>query len=191
MREFHPEDFLARKTLVLGEINSGKTTFTRSLLEAFCVRGLGNLIAVVDMAPEIQPRKPESEEVLAGVGGKLEPPGGHGVLYLSGRFDPPRLSSKTDDEAMEKARRNRAGIEALLRELDREPRDIVFINDVSMYVQAGSAADLIRRLDAAAAAVVNGYWGVGLGTGKISAHERSEMERLRSWFERHGQVLIL
>ena len=34
MPEIHLEDYLSRKTLILGDVNTGKTTLTKKVLEA-------------------------------------------------------------------------------------------------------------------------------------------------------------
>lgn len=189
MTAFNPDDFLHRKTLILGDVNTGKTTLARSVLEAFCRKGLGQRIVIVDMAPEIK-TTPAGGHELAGVGGKLTPPEGWDVLYLGGRFEPPRLSSKTEEEALRKARLNQLKIELLLREADHHKRDILFINDASMYLQAGSAEDLTARIAAADTAVVNGYWGKRLGGGIVSERERAEMAQLKSYFHEQGMIVI-
>jgi hypothetical protein len=187
MSDFHPEDYLNRRTLVLGEVNAGKTTLAREVLGYFCSLGLGERIAVVDMAPEM----PLSlRKGLAGAGGKLEPPEGSGVLYLGGSFEPPRLSSKTEEEARAKAAHNRASIDTLLQALDGQPREILFVNDASMYVQAGGASGLIARMDRCATVVANAYWGESLGGGKLSERERAEMTLLRAYFEYRGKVIF-
>ena len=92
---------------------------------------------------------------------------------------------------MQKARRNRREIEGLLRRLDSEPREILFINDVSLYLQAGGADALIPRIERAGTVVANGYWGEKLGGGLLSGWERSEMHRLKDHFDRIGRTLIL
>lgn len=189
MRELNPDDYLNCKTLILGDINTGKTTLTRKVLEAFCQRGYGEKIAIVDMAPEIKINSAKGGG-LAGVGGKLTPPAGHGVLYLGGHFEPPRLSSKTEEEALRKAQINQLKIEQLLNRLDYLQKDILFINDASMYLQAGSADDLITRLDPVVTAVVNGYWGERLGGGRLSERERIEMAKLKSFFHEKGRIII-
>jgi hypothetical protein len=191
MPEIHLEDYLSRKTLILGDVNSGKTTLTRKVLEALlCRPGLGGRIAIVDMAPEI-PDKLAKEKGLVGVGGKLMPPEGHDILYLGGHFEPPRLSSKTEEEAMEKARQNRRIIEGLFRKLDGQSRDILLVNDVSMYLQAGTAENLTRWLDQAVTVIANGYWGKRLGGGTLTERERTETAKLKTYFEGQGRVLIL
>ncbi|MCX5823342.1 MAG: hypothetical protein NTY86_07530 [Deltaproteobacteria bacterium] len=190
MPEIHPEDYLSRKTLILGDVNTGKTTLTRKVLEALCRRDLGGRIAIVDMAPEV-PEKLAKEKGLPGVGGKLTPPEGHDILYLGGHFEPPRLSSKTEEEAMEKARQNRRIIEGHFRKLDLQTRDILLVNDVSIYLQAGTTDNLTRRLDRAATVIANGYWGKRLGGGTLTERERIETAKLKTYFEQKGRVLIL
>ena len=190
MPEIHLEDYLSRKTLILGDVNTGKTTLTKKVLEALYRRNLGGRIAIVDMAPEI-PEKLAREKGLPGIGGKLTPPEGHDILYLGGHFEPPRLSSKTEEEAMEKARQNRRLSEGLFRKIDGQSRDILLVNDVSIYLQAGTAENLTRWLDQAATVIANGYWGKRLGRGTLTERERTETAKLKTYFERKGRVLIL
>ena len=188
--EIHLEDYLSRKTLILGDVNTGKTTLTKKVLEALCRRDLGGRIAIVDMAPEI-PEKLATEKGLVGVGGKLTPPEGHDILYLGGHFEPPRLSSKTEEEAMEKARQNLRISEGFFRKLGGQSRDILLVNDVSIYLQAGTAENLIRWLDRAATVIANGYWGERLGRGTLTERERTETAKLKTYFEQKGRALIL
>jgi hypothetical protein len=189
MTEIRSDDYLGRKTLILGDVNTGKTTLTRGILEALCGLGLGGRIAVLDMAPDI-PEGLAREKGLAGVAGRLIPPAGRDVLYLGGRFAAPRLSSKTEAEAMRKAQGNREAIEGLLRRLDREPREILLINDISIYLQAGEAGGIIPWIDRATTVVANGYWGERLGGGELTLREKAQMQRLRHYFEQRGRVRL-
>ena len=155
-----------------------------------CRQDLEGRIAIVDMAPEI-PEKLAREKGLPGIGGKLTPPEGHDILYLGGHFEPPRLSSKTEEEAIEKARQNRRIIEGLFCKINLQSRDILLVNDVSIYLQAGTADNLTRWLERAATVIANGYWGKRLGEGTLTEQERTETANLQTYFEQNGRVLIL
>ncbi|MCK9197284.1 MAG: hypothetical protein M0P16_09915 [Syntrophales bacterium] len=187
-QEIRIEDYLGIKTLILGDVNTGKTYWTREILAAMCRQGLGARMAIVDMAPEI-PESIARARGLPGAGGKLAPPEGQGVLYLDGHFKAPRLSSKTEEEALAKARNNRQNIAALFPRLHGQNRDILFVNDISMFVQAGPAEELTTWLDGAATVIANGYWGEKLGEGILTRWERAEMGKLSAYFEMKGQVL--
>ena len=180
--------YLGGKTLVVGDVNSGKTTLCREILEGFCWQGLGGRIAVVDLAPEI-PGNIVRERGLMGIGGRLTPPAGSGVAYLHVPVLAPRLTSASEEEALDKARRNRERIEGIFRQVEALDRDILFINDVSLYLQAGDPGRLAVLLDRAATAVVNGYSGERLGPGELSRREREAMETLAGWFRSRGSVI--
>lgn len=188
--EVRPEVYLGRQTLILGDVNTGKTTLTQRVLEALCGKGLAGRIAVVDMAPEV-PAHLAEERGIPRVGGKLSLPEGKDILYLSSRLEPPRLSSITDREAQEKAWNNLQIIERLFEELDLRSRDILLVNDISMYLQAGTADALIPRLRGAGSVVANGYWGTRLGKGRLSEREKAETIKLISYFEKMGCLLML
>jgi hypothetical protein len=185
-----PGDALGRKLLVVGDVNTGKTTLTRRFLEDLCARELGPRIAVLDLAPHI-PAELAAARGLRGVGGHLDAPANCGALTLRERLEAPRLSSSTEAEAMAKAARNRDLIDASWQRADVAARDILVANDISMYLQAGAADALIARFARAHTVIANGYFGNRLGGGELTRRERAEMERLRAWFEGAGEVRVL
>ena len=189
-----PADLLGKKLLVMGDINAGKTTLCRQWLARLCAQGQGGRIVVLDLAPDIPPALAQARG-LAGAGGYLLPPPDSDVLDLRTHLHAPRLSSATEAEAEEKAAENARAIEALFDQLppSGSGRDVLFINDVTLYLQAGFAADLLGNLGKAdfTTLVVNGYWGQRLGDSALSRREREQTRRLREHFANHGQVLDL
>jgi hypothetical protein len=190
MKSMDTAVFLGKKTLILGDVNSGKTTLTREILVGFCRQGLGGRIAVMDLAPEI-PEEVLRRRGLAGVGGRLEPPGGCGAATLHASIIAPRLTSSSEEEAMEKAGWNRKVIDGLLTRFESLDRDILFVNDVSLYLQAGDLDCITGLLEKTGTAVVNGYFGEKLGRGELSRRERDAMEGLAAWFRSRGTVIAM
>jgi len=178
-----PSDVLGRRILIFGEVNTGKTTLAKTILDALCAGGLSSRIAVIDMAPEI-PREIAMERAILGVGGKLLPRG-QDVLYLAAPLKPPRLSARTQDEALRIAEENKEKIEALLEAFGPSGRDILFINDVSLYLHAGTTERLMGYVASATTIVANGYYGERLGSGIITLHEAAEMGKLIDAFPYH------
>ena len=182
---------LGKRILVIGDVNTGKTTLCQRWLSELCRQGLGTRIALIDMAPTIS-RELALKRGIIGAGGELRAPAESGVLDLRAHLEPPRLSSSTESEALEKAERNAQLIEALISRL--EPvRDILFINDVTLFLQARSAASLIEAVgfDRRTTLVVNGYRGERLGGGALTRHETAEMGELEKAFANPGKVVTL
>ena len=182
---------LGKRILVIGDVNTGKTTLCKRWLNELCQQGLGARIALIDMAPTIPPELALKRGIV-GAGGELRAPAGSEVLDLRAPLEPPRLSSSTESEALEKAERNAQLIEALISRL--EPvRDILFINDVTLFLQARSAASLIEAVgfDRRTTLVVNGYRGERLGGGALTRHETAEMGELEKAFANPGKVVTL
>ena len=177
--------------LILGDVNTGKTTLCRQVLADLCRKGMGKRTTVIDMAPHI-PEVLARQRGIVGAGGNLLVPPGSGVLDLRAHLDPPRLSSKSQAEALSKAQRNAEIIETLFEKLVPEARDILLINDVTLYLQTESAEHLIERAAFARmnTLVVNGYWGERLGGGKLTEKEKAETEKLRQWFTSEGNVAM-
>ena len=116
-----PTDVLGQQWLIMGDINSGKTTRCRQWLQQLCEQGLGARIAVLDLAPHIPPAMAQARG-LAGAGGYLLPPANSGVLDLRTQLHAPRLSSSTEADAEAKAAQNAAAINALLQRLPQARR---------------------------------------------------------------------
>ncbi len=182
---------LGRKILVIGDVNTGKTTLCKRWLNERCQQGLGARIALLDLAPTISPELARKRGIV-GAGGELRAPEGSEVLDLRAHLEPPRLSSSSESEALEKAERNAQLIETLLRRLEPQ-RDILFINDVTLFLQARSAASLIEAagFDARTTLVVNGYRGERLGGGALTRHETAEMSELEKVFAERGEIVRL
>lgn len=191
MDDLPGEDCFGKKLLIIGDVNTGKTTLCRQMLANLCRKGLGKRISVIDMAPNI-PEALARQRGIAGVGGNLVPLSGSGVLDLRADLVPPRLTSNSEAEAESKAKRNAEIIETLFDEIP-EDRDILLINDVTLYLQAELANHLIKRasLPRMTTLIVNGYCGERLGGGELTRRERVETEMLRQWFKKEGSVVTL
>jgi len=169
-------EFLGKKVLIMGDVGSGKTRFTRHLLMEALEKGYGPQITVIDMAP-----KQVSLHGLL-VGGKILKPDEFKVRYLDAKdIKTPRLSARSSAELLDLAEYNRKIIERLLKTFIVSPTEILFINDASIYLQRGSFDLLWLALEKANTAIINGYYGEklrnDLGTG-LSKRERKLMERL-------------
>jgi len=168
---------LGRRILIMGEVNSGKTSLTDRLLGEAVSLGLRG-ITVIDMAPEAATVKGLT------VGGRLRNIGNPEVRCLRARgLKTPRLSARDADELMSYADHNRRATEALLDDFLRRPTSNLFVNDVSIYLQRGDIERLWRAFESAETVVANGYYGEKLkedhGTG-LSSRERTMMEELAS-----------
>lgn len=170
-------DLVGRRTLIAGDVGAGKTRLTRRLLEEALEMGLDD-VTVIDMAP----RAVDIDGVP--VGGVLVTVDASGIRYLQADdIKTPRLSARTPEELLQLADHNRDKVERLLEAFDTEPSSILFINDVSIYLQRGSLDRLWETLLKADTVVANGYVGErlkdDLGTG-LSRDESQRMDELAS-----------
>ena len=191
MTNAHNAGCLGKRILVIGDVNTGKTTLCKRWLSELCQHGLGARIALLDLAPTIS-RELALQRGIVGAGGELRAPAGSEVLDLRATLEPPRLSSSSEGEALEKAERNAQLIETLICQLEPQ-RDILFINDVTLFLQARSAASLIDAagFDKRTTLVINGYRGERLGGGALTRHETAEMNALEKVFAEQGEVVRL
>lgn len=175
-------ELVGRRTLIVGEVNSGKTTLSQRILEGFIREDLGGRILVLDLAPEIPPPL-AAKRGLSGVGGRLRAPQGGRIRYLRPVLFPPRLMGENPKEVMRLAKANLEAIEKTLAMVEAG-QETLFLNDASMYLQAGCAQKLFSWLERFHTVVANGYMGQKLGGGKLSIRERSQMKALARLFHR-------
>lgn len=175
---FH--ELKGRRVLIIGDVGSGKTDLTRRLLEEAVEISRPEEITIIDMAPK--------REIIDGrpVGGRLfgaeERP--RGVRYLAPkRVEMPRFKARSAEELRSMVLLNSERIRPLLKEYLASPTPILFINDVSIYLQSGSLHPLLEVVERAETLIANGYYGEllaeDLGTG-VSQAERRLMELLTS-----------
>ena len=165
-----------RKVLIMGDVGTGKTALTRRILEEVVEKGYDYNVTVLDMAPQ--------KTTVNGlpVGGRLTEKNCGKVRMLEAKdVKTPRLSAGNSEELMDLAEYNRKAIESLIDDFSSRPTSILFVNDVSMYLQLGDLEHLWRSISKANTVVANGYWGTKLkddfGTG-VSYRERRLMEEL-------------
>ncbi|MBS7630897.1 energy coupling factor transporter S component ThiW [Candidatus Bathyarchaeota archaeon] len=172
---FSYDELRGKKVLIQGDVGSGKTALTRRLLlEALTIEDPSD-VAVIDMAPEVAVRN----GVI--IGGKLLNTPDERIRVLNVNSYTPRLTAKSPEELLELADTNRKRVEELFEAFDEKPSRILFVNDVSIYLQRGDLEKLLGIIDKAETVIANGYYGEGLkedlGTG-VSAREKSLMEEL-------------
>ena len=164
----HTKDFDGRRTLILGDVNTGKTRLTQKVLTHWMDQGRSPAIAVLDLAPRTR----------QGIGGRLGLPDGFAGLYLTAPVTAPRLTARSEDEADALARANAAAIDPLLSDPRLAACAIVVINDVTLYLQAGRYERLMDVLQPAETALVNAYYGDSFPDYRLSRRERHLTDRL-------------
>jgi len=161
--------FLNRKTLIVGDVKSGKTERTLKLLRSFIASAI-HPIGVLDLAPE----------KISGVGGKipLSPQERAHIDYFSPLIVPPRLWGKTPEEVFALATENARRIEGVLHSVSWEKYRVLFINDISLYFHTQTVTDLFWAIEQVPTILMNGYYGRFFRPGDISRREREQMDAL-------------
>jgi hypothetical protein len=157
-------------TLIWGDVGTGKTRYTGKILAAFIAAGFAPQTAVLDLAPA----------AVGQIGGKMVLAADSPVLYLTDAIVAPRLTAQTNREAEALARQNARLIEKLFDRFYTSGRPILFINDASLYLQAGSFPKLAQLLEVPDTAVVNAYYGSTFAPSPLTRREKAATERLQT-----------
>jgi hypothetical protein len=169
-------EFLNKKSLILGDVKSGKTKFTAELLKEAMELGYSSKIMVIDLAPKI--------EILDKVMGlpltdyvNIDST----IIYLRPKVKAPRIEGKNKEEILKIAAENAVIIEGTFNKFLESNREILFINDVTLYLHMGNLSKLFSVLSKTSTAILNGYYGKffnnDFGSG-ISLREKNLMKEL-------------
>ncbi len=161
-------DYLDRRTLILGDVNSGKTRETLRILSRWIADSPTPLMTILDLAPE----------PLRGIGGRLTLPPRFMGRYLFTEIIPPRLTGRNAAEISELAAANARAIEPLLDEFLKQPHPMLIVNDVTLFLQAGAYARLAAVIQSATTVLINAYYGESFEDHPITRRERRLTERL-------------
>ena len=83
------DTYISQKTLIVGDINTGKTVRTLEILQQFVDSGWADQITVIDLAPDAHGH----------VGGKMPVPETAALQYLTVPIVPPRLTATSGAQA--------------------------------------------------------------------------------------------
>jgi len=178
MRPKSFRELLGKKTLIIGDVGSGKTKMAVELLNEAVLLGYAPQITVIDMAPAttiVKGRK---------VGGRFPEftSATRKVRYFAPtRVETPRLSAETAEQLLRLVKLNKARVDVALKAYMKNPTKILFVNDISIYFQSGLAEPVLAAARRAETFIANGYYGRYLspdqGTG-VSDVERRLMDLL-------------
>ncbi len=169
----NPKDLVGKFTLIIGEVNSGKTRLTESLVTAY-TREIPERIVVLDLAPDVRDRLGENG-TLHRVGGRILLPPIPNLRIHRVPIVPPRLTTSSPMEQRRLAAENARRIEAFLDMALADPPPCLVVNDVSLYLQHASPYRLLERMNRVPTRIVNGYFGILLGDDPFSKRERTAM----------------
>ena len=170
------EDCRDRFVLIVGEVNTGKTKLTGKILESFVLRYAED-VAVLDLAPRL-PHTSSHPAFRPDIGGRLIVPKSAFVHYFAPDLAAPRLLAASMQQRWELAEENAERIDTLFAHMAKAHIPHVFVNDVSLYLQARPVEKLMEWLSGFSTRVVNGYYGYSLGVDAFSLKERLRMEQL-------------
>lgn len=175
------KDLYNKKTLIIGELGTGKTKLLVKLLTEAIELGLKNEITIIDMAPKVIMLDKKK------IGGTLldYKPEIKNLRYLaSENIKAPRLLSKNAKELILFAQENKAIIDEFLNDFIKNPSPILFINDISIYFHLGSIEPILKVIELANTFVANGYYGRLLSKDFNTGISKKEMELMELLIEK-------
>lgn len=162
------DHYIDRRTIIIGEVNSGKTSKTLDVVQLFLNSGYADKMAILDLAPD----------VVRGIGGKMVPTSKEPLLYLTASIVAPRLTGKDESHTLGLAEKNAQAIEKLFKHFLQHQKEILFVNDATLYLQAGDLERFITVLDSTTTQIINAYYGDTFSDSELTRREKKLTEDL-------------
>jgi len=174
---FHIEPLLNRRTIIVGEAGSGKSRLTSMLLREALQRAGQKDITVLDFAPRKMRR-----HGLA-IGGWLSDYGpldaGY-TYYRSEAIRAPRMEGRNRQAIEDLAEHNALLTTGFIRKFLSSPTPYLFINDLTIHLQAGNVQLLIGAIQKSSTFIGNAYRGSVLARDRGSGISDREGELLKA-----------
>jgi len=173
LRRFQFRDFIGKKVIITGEVGVGKTKLLASLIdEAASEPDLK--VVVLDLAPEAKIGFKTVGASVKTYARKLQQ-----VNYLKpNTLYAPRLQGRSKEEVLNMAAKNASSIEPLLIRLASNPPDVLFVDDLTIYLQAGNMKLLTNLISSVTTFIATAYKGKILLDDRGSGLSRIEKNRL-------------
>ncbi|RLE90046.1 MAG: hypothetical protein DRN04_15645 [Thermoprotei archaeon] len=180
IQQLSVSEVLNKRTLIIGELGSGKTLLTLKLTLNLVGDGYGKYITILDFAPK----------KIGNIGGRFLDFGFNPSKVFAYLAPPkvytPRISAKSPQELLSLAVKNRENIEKIISKYLVNPTEILVINDLTLYLHAGSLELIDECIMLSKTFIANAYYGHELsfnyGTG-ITAKERSLIMELVKYMD--------
>jgi len=180
LSDLHFSEVRGRKLLILGDVGRGKTALTARMISEAVSLSVATDVTVIDMAPA---RRKFKDIIIGGrITDFLDAKTNARLLVSTRKLHAPRIEGHTATEIINLAKANAESIEELLESYLASPTPILFINDVSIYLQAGETRRLLKTVKAAETFVANAYHGTTLADDRhsgISKRERLGLNALK------------
>lgn len=170
--------FIGRRSLIIGDVSSGKSRLTASIVLDWIKMGLGGNITIIDLAPRYK-----------GVGRGLDEYMGRKYLdsvfkYLTDeRISAPRLMSRSKDELIKRIKMNYSLALSLFESYLDNPTDMLVINDLSICLHYDVPNVLLDVFNNAGTVLANSYYGKGITSVFYRELDMVERKRIENLFK--------
>ena len=181
MEELDFRNYVGRRTLLYGEVNTGKTyctaKFVQYLLEIKNIKPKD--ISILDFAPKL------AYYSNLKIGGRIQDYYEKSVkcnnIEFIGVIIPPRLNAKNENELYSNICHNFNKIYEIIEIYNGNPTPVLIINDISLFLHLGSNKYLINTINKSDTFFGNSYYGSSISSKfskLISIREKRKVEFL-------------
>lgn len=151
MNRLSIDELLGKKTIIIGPLQSGKTRLLAKIIKLFMEHGFKNEMVILDFAPQ----------GIEGIGGRITNYIQlNNVLYLAPEYvRAPRYEGKTKEDVIKLAVENERLLEDYIVKASKSGKNILAINDVTLYLHAGNVQNIINLIKSMDTVFITAYYG--------------------------------
>jgi len=177
------EDLLGRRTLIVGDVGSGKTKLLAEIIQQLVKKGYAREITLIDLAP---PR-------IGKIGGWIsEYIDTSTINYLRpNRIYAPRTEAKTPQQLIQYAEHNLREARKTLQKYLENPTKILAINDITIHMHAGEVEEIQELVEKAETFIATAYRGKTLENDKATGITEREKQKLNQLIKVVDKIISL
>jgi len=174
---------LRRRTLIIGEVGTGKTKLTADIIKMLLEMGFKKDISIIDLGPGKKDVGSPLSKYLGGF---------YVLTYLySPDIYAPRLMARDSDELMKYIELNYREAKKLFKIYLSHPTRILVINDLSIFLHRGTVKEIMDIIKESDTFIGNAYYGSRIKDKFDTGIDEVERQRVEELIEYMDKVINL
>lgn len=166
-------DLISSRTLIIGEVGSGKTLLTTKIITLFIKNGFEEDVTVIDLAPN-------KNKIGVPIRHYLKKPDLNRINYfIPEKIYAPRLTASNLAELRKFIYLNYIEAKKLFKVYISNPTKILIVNDLSIFLHYGGVNELLKVIETPETFVANAYYGYVIKDPFQSGLDEMEHEKIK------------
>ena len=183
--KFSLNEIINRRTLIIGEVGSGKTLLTANIVKLLIEKCFKKEITIIDLAPN-------KNKIGVPLNQYLKNISSYNIRYLiPRRIYAPRLTASSPHELKSFLYLNYIEAKKLFNIYSSNPTKILIINDLTIFLHYGTVDELLNIIKTSKTFIGNAYYGYSIKDRFNTGLDEVERKKVKSLIDHMDSVVSL